>query len=183
MDDGASLEARIVAALQTMIAGATLLKAGRSVRGRRPAAAATATASQAGAELTASPRGRSLPCDNPTTRASRTFGSSRSRRTCRPSSGSRPRRATPPVRRAQCASIRLSGWGLTCRCGAAVELPASSPAVAIADIQELVVGQSTKVFQQNPIPEHKDLSFSLIYGGGARTLDVVCKVRRLPPCF
>ena len=72
---------------------------------------------------------------------------------------------------------------MTCRCGAAVELPASSPAVAIADIQELVVGQSTKVFQQNPIPEHKDLSFSLIYGGGARTLDVVCKVRRLPPCF
>jgi len=53
--------------------------------------------------------------------------------------------------------------------------------VAIADIQELVVGQSTKVFQQNPIPEHKDLSFSLIYGGGARTLDVVCKVHLLGP--
>lgn len=33
------------------------------------------------------------------------------------------------------------------------------------------------MFQQNPIPEHQDLSFSLAYRGG-RTLDIVCKDRR-----
>ena len=56
-------------------------------------------------------------------------------------------------------------------------LPLSRTTVAINDIQELVRGQGTKVFQQNPIPEHQDLSFSLVYNGGARTLDIVCKVR------
>lgn len=54
MDDGAGLEARIVAALQTMIAGATLLKAGRSVRVRD---ATDAVAYQSRTELT-NPEGR-----------------------------------------------------------------------------------------------------------------------------
>eukprot|EP00794_Sanderia_malayensis_P003524 gene3523-4025_t len=51
--------------------------------------------------------------------------------------------------------------------------------VAIQKIQGLVRGQTTKVFQVNPIPEYESLSFSLIYKQGpiTRTLDIVCKDR------
>jgi len=52
--------------------------------------------------------------------------------------------------------------------------------VPIKAIKELLKGQQTKVFQQNPIPEHFDLSFSLLYGSDGRTLDVVCKVIPTP---
>ena len=48
--------------------------------------------------------------------------------------------------------------------------------VELAEVSELRLGQNTKVFSSNPIPEHEDLSFSLIYSGGNRSLDIVCKV-------
>lgn len=46
-----------------------------------------------------------------------------------------------------------------------------------SEVTEVIHGQKTKVFQQNPIPEHKDLSFSLIYARD-RSLDLVCKDKR-----
>jgi len=57
--------------------------------------------------------------------------------------------------------------------------------VAIQQIQELVKGQKTKVFQDNPIPEYESLSFSLIYKCGtlSRSLDIVCKDRTEFDCW
>jgi len=54
--------------------------------------------------------------------------------------------------------------------------------VKFSEITEVIRGQKTKVFLQNPIPEHKDLSFSLVYGKD-RTLDLVCKVTSLVRSF
>jgi len=59
------------------------------------------------------------------------------------------------------------------------ESPKKSDAlVRFTEIVEVVRGQTTKVFQQNPIPAHKELSFSLIYGKEKKSLDLVCKDRR-----
>lgn len=51
--------------------------------------------------------------------------------------------------------------------------------ISIKQIQELVKGQKTKVFEGNPIPEYEAISFSLLYKQGnlLRSLDIVCKDR------
>ncbi|XP_065666204.1 uncharacterized protein LOC100209924 [Hydra vulgaris] len=56
---------------------------------------------------------------------------------------------------------------------------AAESSVAIGDIEEVITGQKTKIFEGNPIPEYEAISFSVIYkqGNTKRSLDIVCKDR------
>lgn len=51
--------------------------------------------------------------------------------------------------------------------------------VIISQINEIIRGQKTKVFEGNPIPEYEAISFSIMYktGNQERSLDIVCKDR------